>query len=335
MFFLFPSSFFFLFFMVLGVFVSLSSSNIFLVWCGLEMNLMGFIPLMIQLKNLGEVEAAVKYFLVQSFGSAMILMGGILYFYDVGFFSLGFSVLIFSGLFVKLGVFPFYFWLPSVMISLDWVSCTLIATWQKVAPFGILMTLSHSELSLISFGVMSSLVGGILGMNQVNVKSLLAYSSIGHMGWMISVCKYSMSICMVYLILYLVSNFFIFFLLMKMNFYRMKTIKSVSNMYSFYMILLGFSFLALAGIPPLLGFFPKLLSIEVLLSSHHSVGTFLLVLGTCFSLYYYISLVLNSYSNSYYWNWNKSVLYVNSLGYSLMFLVTINLLSLVMLVMMI
>lgn len=100
---------------------------------------------------------------------------------------LGFIVLI-GGLCVKLGLFPFHYWLPRVMAGLPWVSCLLLATWQKFAPLFLmlcLLELSRSYLiaCVVCFiGMGSSLVGGLGGMNQTQIRALLAYSSIGHLG---------------------------------------------------------------------------------------------------------------------------------------------------------
>ena len=117
---LFPSSFFFLFFMVGGIFISVRRRNWFLVWCGLEINLIGFIPIVIQTKNQGEVEAAIKYFLVQSIGSALVLFGSCMCFlYIESWVGPIFSLPVFAGLLIKLGIFPFYFWLPRVIINIS------------------------------------------------------------------------------------------------------------------------------------------------------------------------------------------------------------------------
>nr|YP_001718398.1 NADH dehydrogenase subunit 2 [Loxocorone allax]BAG12583.1 NADH dehydrogenase subunit 2 [Loxocorone allax] len=328
---MFPSSFFFLFFMVFGVFFSLSSSNWFLVWCGLEMNLMGFIPILIQFKGLSEIESAMKYFLVQALGSAMVLFGGVYCFFNLfSWTSLLFCLPVIIGLMIKLGVFPFYFWLPGVMMNMSWLSCLLLATWQKIAPLGILISFFYSNsMILVWAGVGSSLIGGIMGMGQSNLKCLLAYSSIGHMGWMVSISQFSVSISLFYLFIYIMMNFILFVLLQKMNFSWLNSMKKVPYFMSYYIVLFGLGFLNLGGIPPLLGFFPKLFSVEVLLSSGIYLGTFGLILGTCFSLYYYISMVLNSCLNVL--NWHGNVLKKLDFGFVVLLLLLFNIFGLMIL----
>ena len=303
--FIFPRSFFFLLFIVLGVFIAVSRSSWFIVWCGLEINLIRFIPLIIQLKNISEIESAVKYFLIQSVGSAFILFGACLSFFSrLSWVGSLFSIICCFGLIVKLGVFPFYFWLPGVIVNMNWLPCMLVATWQKVAPFVILITVcSYSYAILAWLGAGSSVVGGILGMNQVNLKALLAYSSIGHIGWILRISQFRISISFFYLCLYLFTNLVVFFLLMKINLSWVGGIKNnfLFSVHPWAVLVLRGRFLTLRGIPPLVGFFPKIIGLEILMSNGLYFGGLVLLVGSCFSLYYYISIVLNCCSNSQVW----------------------------------
>ena len=276
-----------------------------MIWCGLEINLIRFIPLIVQIKNISEVEAAVKYFLVQSVGSAFILFGACLaFFVSSSWVGNLFSVFICFGLLIKLGVFPFYFWLPGVMVNIGWLPCMLVATWQKVAPFIILIGVcSYSYVLLVWLGVGSSIVGGILGINQVNLKALLAYSSIGHIGWILRVSQFRVGISFLYLVLYLYTNLLIFYILSKINFSWVGSIKNNNQflIHPWVILLLVGGFLTLRGIPPLVGFFPKIFSLEVLIVNGLYLRGLGLLLGSCFSLYYYINIVLNCCSNYQVW----------------------------------
>lgn len=80
-------------------------------------------------------------------------------------------------------MFPFYWWVPSVIGGLRWVCCGILITWQKLGPFFVVSSFSFGFFYLLLiFGVLSSLVGGLLGIGQVQVRLLIAYSSIGHWG---------------------------------------------------------------------------------------------------------------------------------------------------------
>lgn len=159
------------------------------MWVGLELNLMSFLPLVVYVGGFQEVEGAVKYFLVQAFGSGLFLLGGFYSYYVSGFWSLsflfGFSWFFsFLGLCVKLGLFPFHFWIPSVMGGMSWFGCAILASWQKLAPFFLLVWLLSDVLFdfVLFCGLFSSVVGGLGGINQSHLRLLMSYSSINHLG---------------------------------------------------------------------------------------------------------------------------------------------------------
>jgi len=128
------------------------------------------------------VEGIIKYFLVQAGGSRLFLisflMGNRVY---AGFLFLLRMV-------IKLGVFPFYQWVPMVMTSLSWPGCILLSTVQKVAPLFMVTVQSVSFNYLIMLlGCFSVLISGVLGYNQRYMRSLMGYSSIAHRGWLMVV----------------------------------------------------------------------------------------------------------------------------------------------------
>ena len=266
---------------------------------------MGFIPIIVQTKTLSEIERGIKYFLVQSIGSALVLLGGCLSFFQglswnhiVVFFMVVF------GLLLKLGVFPFYFWLPGVMMNLEWVPCVLIATWQKVAPFLVLTRISSLKFSsLVWCGAFSSLVGGVIGINQVHFKALLAYSSIGHIGWILRVSQLRESICYLYLFLYLSSNLIIFILLWRFNLVRVGSIRNFTLIsHPNAILVFVFILLTLSGIPPLVGFFLKMLRLQIFVTFGLYISRLILIVGTFFRLYYYISIVFHFCSYIQVWH---------------------------------
>lgn len=90
---------------------------------------MGFIPLALQSKSLEEAESVIKYFLVQCVGSSSILLGGRLLSFSLEREGAPlFKVFVLSGVIIKLGLFPFYFWLPGVMAKISWLGCIFVRT---------------------------------------------------------------------------------------------------------------------------------------------------------------------------------------------------------------
>ena len=129
---------------------------------GLELNLIGFLPVIVIHGSYSEREAAVKYFIVQRLGSILLLFGRMCA-YRISFtwenlFSNQGVLLIMGGLLAKLGCAPFHMWLPGVMANLSWLPCMLVATWQKIAPLYLLRLLvSYRYLLRVVVAVLSVL----------------------------------------------------------------------------------------------------------------------------------------------------------------------------------
>nr|YP_009262601.1 NADH dehydrogenase subunit 2 [Conus striatus]ANI87279.1 NADH dehydrogenase subunit 2 [Conus striatus] len=305
-----PFGLMFLSVMGFGTMLSLSSVHWLGVWAGLEMNLIGFLPMLIYQKKISESESAVKYFIVQALGSSLLMFGSLLSFstsfswdmISVGMAgSFGFCALV-SGLSVKLGVFPFHYWVPSVMAGLSWVSCMLLATWQKLAPLFLLLSLCElGEMKglLILFCVMSAgsaLIGGMGGLNQTQIRALLAYSSIGHLGWVIFAMIHSEWCMKLYLFIYLGITLSLFISLWLKDSSAMKDVSSLKH-FSVYHLVVMLLLLSLSGLPPLLGFVSKWLVVYIGSSGSFSFILFLLILGSLMSLFYYLSLFFSFFLN--------------------------------------
>nr|QGW14897.1 NADH dehydrogenase subunit 2 [Cypraea tigris] len=306
--------FMFMFFSVMGAgtLFSISSLHWLGIWAGLEINLIGFLPILVYQKSMSESESAVKYFVVQALGSSLLIFGS-LNLYSLSFTwemlspgdlwsSISMFVLI-MGLFVKLGLFPFHFWLPSVMAGLPWLSCLLLATWQKLAPLCLIMSLFQFEFSytllliicMVSVG--SSLIGGIGGVNQTQVRALLAYSSIGHLGWIMFGLMHSEWVMKVYFVIYVFISFCLFMTLWYSDSGMMKNLNSLKSPGLSQMSVM-FILLSLGGLPPLLGFISKWLVMVISISSHLWLFVFLLILGSLMSLFYYLGLFFSLYLNN-------------------------------------
>uniref|UniRef100_A0AB39CC05 NADH-ubiquinone oxidoreductase chain 2 n=1 Tax=Cymatium sp. TaxID=3160661 RepID=A0AB39CC05_9CAEN len=334
-----PFSYMFMVVMGIGTLFSVSSLHWLGIWAGLEINLIGFLPLLVYQKGSMESESAVKYFVVQAIGSSFLIFGSLLM-YSTSFTwelfndsyavsTLGF-IMMFSGLCIKLGLFPFHFWLPSVMAGLSWISCLLMATWQKLAPVFLMASLLESSnsywlivmLCLMSAG--SALVGGYGGMNQTQIRALLAYSSIAHLGWILFALAHGEWVMKTYLIIYIMVSLCVFMNLWLGNFSTMKNLDSLKDS-SFIEMSIMLMLLSLAGLPPLLGFIPKLLVISMTVNGPYMPFLFILILGSLMSLFYYLSLFFSinlSESKKY------SMIKLNSnYSFILMTIIIINLLG--------
>nr|ATZ70461.1 NADH dehydrogenase subunit 2 [Conus sp. MNCN 95052] len=305
-----PFGLMFLFVMGFGTMLSLSSVHWLGIWAGLEMNLIGFLPMLIYQKKISESESAVKYFIIQALGSSLLIFGSLLSFstsFSWDMISEGMSgtlglCALMSGLSVKLGMFPFHYWVPSVMAGLSWISCMLLATWQKLAPLFLLLSLCElSEVKelLVLFCMMSggsALVGGMGGLNQTQIRALLAYSSIGHLGWMTFAMLHGEWCMKLYLFVYLSITASLFVSLWLKDSSVMKDVSSLKH-FKIYHLVIMLLLLSLSGLPPLLGFVSKWLVVLIGSSGPFSFILFLLILGSLMSLFYYLSLFFSFFLN--------------------------------------
>nr|APH08716.1 NADH dehydrogenase subunit 2 [Benthomangelia sp. JEU-2016] len=331
-----PFNYMFLCVMSIGTLFSISSLHWMGIWAGLEINLIGFLPILIYQKSVSESESAVKYFIMQALGSSFLIFGSLMVF-SVSFTwdlystlqlgNLGFMLLM-SGLLLKLGMFPFHYWLPSVMAGLPWFSCLLLATWQKLAPLFLLLSLLELNksymliLSLGLIGVGSSLVGGVGGMNQTQVRALLAYSSIGHLGWMSFSMLHSEWGLKIYLTLYILISFCLFMSLWYSDSTLMKDIGNLKT-FNMYQLVVMLFFLSLAGLPPLLGFIPKWTVIMLSINTPWMSLILFLILGSLLSLFYYLSLFFSMFLGFFKKNKMMKMYFNNKLLSSMIILNTL------------
>nr|YP_010381763.1 NADH dehydrogenase subunit 2 [Perotrochus quoyanus]UDL72151.1 NADH dehydrogenase subunit 2 [Perotrochus quoyanus] len=306
MFMVMPYGFLFISVMLFGTIFSLSANHWLGIWAGLEINLMGFLPLMIYRGMISETESGIKYFIIQAAGSGLLMMGSLLCFgYSFNWEILGSmntelmvtgAIFLISGLLLKLGSFPFYFWLPSVMAGLSWMGCLLLATWQKIAPIFLLSSVIQSwetsSIKNIALGlaVGGGIIGGLGGVNQTQIRSLLAYSSISHIGWMLF-CMLSSEIALkIYFSVYVLISICLFFSLWGLE----SSLFSQSESSSLNKVSLRFSvmvlLLSLAGMPPMLGFFSKWIALVSGMNSFFYIPAIILLISSVISLLYYLGL---------------------------------------------
>nr|QVX31183.1 NADH dehydrogenase subunit 2 [Pelagomacellicephala iliffei] len=274
----------------LGTILALSSPYWLFIWLGLELNLMSFVPLLSSNTPPSTSPAAMKYFLAQALGSGLLLLGAFLSLPNF-YLTTPLNVMtlpLLLGILIKLGLPPCHFWFPSVAAMISWPMCTLLITWQKLAPLLILCFILTPKLhfTTILIIMLSAFLGGIGGLVQTQLRPLLAYSSIGHLSWMLSASMVSKTICSLYLLTYIMISLPLMLLLwISTSIHSMMTPLTITSSSPYMFILL----LSLSGFPPFLGFFPKWLVIESL--ALISIPIILIILaGALINLYYYLNL---------------------------------------------
>nr|AWX90808.1 NADH dehydrogenase subunit 2 [Amphioctopus fangsiao] len=301
----FPANFMFIIMMIMGTIMSLSSSHWLMMWMGLELNLMGILPLMnIKSKNL-EIEASMKYFIIQSMSSSLFIMTSI-YMYTTSISMLSmfnnslFSSIMMISLLIKLGSAPFHLWLPSMCKNMSWLMLLLILTWQKLAPLFMLSFINNNYLIMILTALFSSIMGSIQAINQSNLQLIMVYSSISHLGWMLPICHINNSLMFMYLLIYtiIIIPLFMWFSMKSTLFtYSLTQLNYNMNKENIFIMSL---ILSLAGIPPMLGFLSKLMTLNLLLKMNMILLPMMLFIGTLISLYFYLNLTMIMTIKSFY-----------------------------------
>nr|YP_009128659.1 NADH dehydrogenase subunit 2 [Eucryptorrhynchus scrobiculatus]AJR19202.1 NADH dehydrogenase subunit 2 [Eucryptorrhynchus scrobiculatus]AJZ71907.1 NADH dehydrogenase subunit 2 [Eucryptorrhynchus scrobiculatus]UNO31858.1 NADH dehydrogenase subunit 2 [Eucryptorrhynchus scrobiculatus] len=279
--------------------ISISSTSWFNAWIGLEMNLLSIMPLMKSSNNKYSAEAMIKYFIIQTMASSILLFS-ILIYSNLKIFNTNsthlFSILINSSLLMKMGAAPFHFWLPEVLSGLNWQMNFTILTWQKIAPMILLSytILLPSFLSIII--ILSSLISGIYGLNQNCLRKILAFSSINHMSWMISIIMNSLNTWMYYFLIYSIINMNIMFIFNKYQIYYIKQLNKLFTYNKTMKFIFMLNFLSLGGLPPFLGFFPKWMTIYFLINKSFFTLSFILIVFTMISLYFYLRITFPTFT---------------------------------------
>lgn len=304
----------FLSFMTMYPFFNLFTSTLFLssilalitnhwiiVWLALELNIISFIPIINSTNWHQEQEACLKYLLFQALGSRLLLTST--YISDL-------FILAPLALLIKLGAAPFHFWFPSVIKRISWFSATLLLTWQKLAPICLLLIANPSQPIFYTFGAIRALVGGVGGLNQTHLRPLLAYSSIGHIGWIIRGSYNSPLISIIYLLFYITLRVAIIITAATTNTFLLKSSKKKHSLQLF--LCLAFLLLSLSGIPPFSGFIPKIL---LLIRIKSFLLALFLIAGSLINLFYYLNFILialisiNTYSSSNFsWSTSHSII---------------------------
>nr|AWL21535.1 NADH dehydrogenase subunit 2 [Pelates quadrilineatus] len=281
----------------LGTTITFASSHWLLAWMGLEINTLAIIPLMARHHHPRAVEATTKYFLTQATAAAVLLFASTTNAWLTGQWEIHQMThplpitLITFALALKIGLAPTHFWLPEVLQGLDLTTGLLLSTWQKLAPFALLLQIcpSNSPL-LIAFGLISTLVGGWGGLNQTQLRKILAYSSIAHLGWMILVLQFSPSLTLLTLLTYFIMTSSMF-LVFKLN--NAKNINSLAVSWTKAPMLTALTpliLLSLGGLPPLTGFMPKWLILQELTKQGLAPTATLAALSALLSLFFYLRL---------------------------------------------
>jgi NADH-quinone oxidoreductase subunit N len=314
-------------FAVIGVMLLVSAGNLIMIYLGLELlTLSSYALVALNRDSKLSSEAAFKYFVLGALSSGMLLYGMSMVYGATGtldlvqlhaaipqsamphllVFGLIFMII---GVAFKLGAAPFHMWIPDVYQGAPTPVTAFVGSASKLAAFGMAFRLlatgmsdlsQHWQLMLAALAVLSLAIGNVVAIVQTNIKRLLAYSTISHMGYLllglVNAGPEGYSAAMFYAVSYALMStaaFGVILALSRAGFEceeidDFKGLNQRAPWMAFLMMLCMFS---LAGVPPMFGFFAKLL---VLQAAIHAGMMWLAIVGAVFAiigLYYYLYVV--------------------------------------------
>nr|ABF06459.1 NADH dehydrogenase subunit II [Lithobates pipiens] len=287
----------FLLSLAIGTTVTLSSFHWLLAWVGLEINTLAIIPMMTKTPHPRAIEAATKYFLTQATASALILFSALINAWQTGEWGINtltnLPMLTLSlAIMMKLGLAPLHFWMPEVLQGISLPTGLILSTWQKIAPMALLIQTSHLiNLNLtIALGLASILIGGWGGISQTQLRKIMAFSSIGHLGWIIIVLKFDPQLSLFNFILYLIMTSAMFLSLINISATKILDISISWSKTPALTTTVMLILLSLAGLPPLTGFAPKLLIVTELVKQNATLLASSIMLISMLALFFYLRL---------------------------------------------
>nr|YP_009519884.1 NADH dehydrogenase subunit 2 [Diploderma flaviceps]WHS96748.1 NADH dehydrogenase subunit 2 [Diploderma danbaense]ART66042.1 NADH dehydrogenase subunit 2 [Diploderma flaviceps]WHS96749.1 NADH dehydrogenase subunit 2 [Diploderma danbaense]WHS96750.1 NADH dehydrogenase subunit 2 [Diploderma danbaense]WHS96751.1 NADH dehydrogenase subunit 2 [Diploderma danbaense] len=280
-----------------SIFVMLSN-NWLLAWLNLEMNTLAILPVISKTKHPRAVEASTKYFLTQTIASCLLLFSCTTNAWYTGTWSITqmddtyTSTIMLLALTMKAGTVPTHFWLPEVMQGSTLTTTLLMSTWQKIAPMALIYSISnHASPNItLTLGLLSTTFGGWGGMNQTQLRKMMAYSSITNMGWTVMVLTLQPKASMISIIIYIITITPTIFML------ELTSTKTLQNMTTSWSTspttttTLALLLLSTAGLPPLTGFIPKLLILNELVTQNLTPTAVAAATASLLSLIFYLRM---------------------------------------------
>nr|ADP68142.1 NADH dehydrogenase subunit 2 [Lepilemur randrianasoloi] len=285
-----------------GTLLTMISSHWLLMWIGLEINMLAIIPILMKNYKPRSTEAATKYFLMQATASMLLMFTIVLNATYSGQWNITSThnqftpLTITIALSMKLGMTPFHFWVPEVTQGISLLAGMLLLTWQKLAPISIMLQI-HPWMNpniLLLIALLSILAGGWGGLNQTQLRKILAYSSIAHMGWMMAVLMFCPSLTVLNLLIYLALTIVMFTILnLNMN-TTMLTLSNLWNKTPMITLTTMIALLSLGGLPPLTGFLPKWMIIQELSKNSNIIMVMTMTTMALLNLYFYMRLIYST-----------------------------------------
>nr|QBS36352.1 NADH dehydrogenase subunit 2 [Oriolus chinensis melanisticus]QBS36353.1 NADH dehydrogenase subunit 2 [Oriolus chinensis melanisticus] len=288
----------FIFSLFLGSTITISSNHWVMAWAGLEINTLAVLPLISKSHHPRAIEAATKYFLVQAAASTLVLFSSMTSAWHTGQWDITqlthptSSLILTAAISMKLGLVPFHFWFPEVLQGSSLTTGLLLSTAMKFPPITLLYMTSSSlnPTLLTTMAILSTALGGWMGLNQTQTRKIMAFSSISHLGWMAIILVYCPKLTLLNFFLYTLMTATVFLTFNSMKALKLSTLMTAWAKTPSLSTMLLLTLLSLAGLPPLTGFLPKWLIIQELTKQDMITAAVSMSLLSLLGLFFYLRL---------------------------------------------
>ncbi|MBV1910861.1 MAG: NADH-quinone oxidoreductase subunit NuoN [Kangiellaceae bacterium] len=318
-------------FSILGMMIMVSANSLLVVYLGLELLSLSLYALVALQRDSNDAsEAAVKYFVMGGLASGFLLYGISLVYGMTGSilidevanyiavsganlmiqFGLVFIVV---GISFKFGAAPFHMWLPDIYHGSPSSITAYISSVPKIAAFGMAFRVLESSFGgadihwtpmIMIVAMLSVIVGNIVALIQTNLKRMLSYSAIAHIGYFLlglsigtdEAYAASMFYIIVYALMTLAGFGIIIFMSSDKNDYQqISDLRGMGRYHPWYALMFTIIMISMAGIPPLIGFWPKLEIFRLLVINDHVLAAVVAIAFSVVGLVYYLKVVKEMY----------------------------------------
>nr|YP_010341275.1 NADH dehydrogenase subunit 2 [Stenamma diecki]UNZ99527.1 NADH dehydrogenase subunit 2 [Stenamma diecki] len=268
-------------------FFSLFFSDLIMIWFFMEISNFLFICLL----NMSLIykKFIFLYFFIQIMSSSIIIY--IIIMNNLFMMNNYLNFLILMSLFMKLSVPPFHLWLPILSSALPWPLLFLLLTIQKLSPFYMLSLIKLNYFFIYLTLILTCIIPPYMMINNNNLKSLMAYSSINQSGWMIMLIYLKNIIWLKYFMFYLMISLMLFTMIFSFKMSMNSSFSSSTNL-NITSIIFMFN---LAGMPPFSFFYMKWFSLYLILTNSNMLMILILMMiSSLLMLYIYINMMIKS-----------------------------------------
>jgi NADH-quinone oxidoreductase subunit N len=318
---------------LLGMMIMISANSLLTMYMGIETLALSLYALVaIDRNNVTSAEAAMKYFVLGSIASGALLYGiswiygvtGHIKFDEIAavissdpsvnglplWFGLAFVIV---GIAFKFGAVPFHMWVPDVYEGARSPVTLYIASAPKLAALALTLRILVDALGglhdvwadmIMIVAVLSLILGNVIAIAQTNIKRMLAYSTIAHVGFILLAIftgtEQGYAAALFYTLTYVVSaaGAFGMIILLSRRGYEAENLsdfKGLNARSPWFALMMMFFMFSMAGIPPFIGFFGKLNAINAVLSSGYTGLAIVMVLASVVGAYYYLRVIWYMY----------------------------------------